>query len=415
MKRTFLTFLILIISSVSFAGGRPVLENGVKLIDIKRPYTNTMSIVFFVKGGTTRETAADNGIGSLFSDAWIKSSELLKQVEFYGGSINASVSSDFMEVNFSVPTEQFSRLFGYYGQLILNPKVDKDVFDREKALLKEDIISIDDSPSSKAFRNFMSATYGDHHYALPSEGTVASVDRIQLKDMDAYAKKMLMGRNVTVAVAGNYTDDQLKKIKSLFAALPVGKKYVPDCTGSAIVKDATISEKDKNSEQAKLYIGYNAPYAGAKEYAAVKVMTDVLGGGMSSRYFDVLRKQKGYAYSVGAMFPSKLCTSRFVSYIGLDAQNVDDSVKTIDEINKGFVKDLSDDELDAVKNYMLGKILTDSQSNVKQAWYACFFENVGLGSTYFSNYIDMLRGITKEDVIKAAKIFDGPKTVYVLK
>jgi predicted Zn-dependent peptidase len=84
-------------------------------------------------------------------------------------------------------------------------------------------------------------------------------------------------------------------------------------------------------------------------------------------------------------------------------------------MNRDFVKDLTEKELESVRNYVLGRILIDSQTNSKQAWYACFFENAGLGSEYFENYINVLKGITLEDVVKAAKIFDSHKTVYILK
>lgn len=68
-----------------------------------------------------------------------------------------------------------------------------------------------------------------------------------------------------------------------------------------------------------------------------------------------------------------------------------DAVESIQRMNREFVNDLDEKELEAVKNYMLGRILIDSQTNSKQAWYACFFQNAGLGSEYFSNYIDVLK------------------------
>ncbi|MGE4267650.1 MAG: M16 family metallopeptidase [Deferribacterales bacterium] len=390
------------------------MENGVRVIEIKRPYTNTMSVVFFVKGGTIRETEKNNGLGDLFTSAWVKSSELLKQVEFYGGSISASVGSDFMEVSFSIPSDKFDKLIGFYSTMLNNPVIDSEVFKREKNLLKEAIISSEDNPSARSFNNFNKATYGSHPYGMPSEGTLESVESLTEADMKVYAEEMFAGKNITLAVAGNFTDDQMGRIRAVFAALPAGKEYVPSCEGSDIAKDSRIEEKDKNAKQAKLYIGYTAPDAGDKDYPSIKVIADILGGGMSSRYFNELRKDKGYAYSVGSAYGSKLCRSRFISYIGLNSENIPDAVESIDRINRTFTETLTDEELEAVKNYMLGKILTESQTNSKQAWYACFFENVGLSSDYFENYIDVLRHITKDEIKKASKIFEGPKTVYIL-
>ena len=415
MKKVGILLLICFFGISAFAGEKSLLDNGVKFVEIKRGYTETLSVVFFVRGGTVRETAEKNGIGSLFSSVWVKSSDLLKETEFYGGGVGASVGSDFVETSFSLPSEYFDKLIDHYEKLILNPKLDKKIFEYDKTLQKEGIKASEDSPDSKSFKGFMAATYKGHLYEMNSEGTIESVDSLTIKDLENYGKNLLQGANITVAVAGKYTDKQLARIKEIFSKLPKGEPFKADCTSSVISKDVTIEENEDDLQQAKLFIGYTAPSASDKDYPAVKIISDILGGGMSSRYFNTLRKDKGYAYSVGAAYPSRICSSRFIAHIGLSEENVPDAIKTIEEMNKNFINDLTEGELESVRNYMLGRILIDSQTNSKQAWYACFFENAGLGSEYFSNYINVLKGISLSDVKEAAKIFDAPKTIYILK
>jgi len=415
MKKAVIVLIALLMAVSAFAGGKSLLDNGVKFIEIKRDYTETLSVVFFVRGGTVRETAEKNGVGSLFSSVWVKSSDLLREIEFYGGGIYSAVGSDFVETTFSIPAEYFDKLIGSYEELLINPKIDEKIFAHDKNLQKEGIKASQDNPDSRAFRGFMAATYKNHPYGMNSEGTLSSVDGLTIDDMNAYGKELLQGSNITVAVAGKYTPAQLEKLKNVFAKLPKGKPFDVKCDNSVIEKDVKIEEFDENIQQAKLFIGYSAPSASAENYPAVKMISDILGGGMSSRYFNVLRKDKGYAYSVGAMYPSRICASRYVAHIGLSEENLDDAIATIEDMNKNFINDLTDKELESVRNYVLGRILIDSQTNSKQAWYACFFENTGLGSEYFDNYINVLKGISIDDIKKAAKIFDGPKTVYILK
>jgi len=415
MRKAVLIFFSLLLAASAFAGGKSLLSNGVHFIEIERDYTETLSVVFFVRGGTVRETPENNGIGSLFSSVWVKSSELLKQIEYYGGGVYSSVGSDFVETTFSIPSEYFDKLIDHYEVFIKNPLIDRKIFEQDKELQKEGIKASDDSPDSKAFRGFMAATYEGHPYGLNSEGTLESVDKLTPEDLEKYAKDIMQGSNITVAVAGKYTPQQLEKIKAIFASLPAGKPYKAVCDASNIKEDKEIVEKEKDLQQAKLFVGYTAYAAADKDYPALKIVADVLGGGMSSRYFNVLRKEKGYAYSVGTAYPSRICSSRFIAHIGLDAKNIDDALATIQRLNKDFVKDLTEKELESVKNYMLGRILIDSQTNSKQAWYACFFENAGLGSEYFGNYINILKNTTMADVKRVAKIFDAPKTVYILK
>jgi len=415
MRKAVLFLTVLFMAVSAFAGGKSLLDNGVKFIEINRDYTETLSVVFFVRGGTVRETKAKNGVGSLFSSVWVKSSDLIKQTEFYGGGIYSSVGTDFVETTFSIPAEYFDKMIDSYGELILNPKIDEKIFEHDKNLQKEGIKASQDNPDARAMKGFMAATYKGHPYGLNSEGTIETVDNLTMDDMKSYGKELLQGSNITVAVAGKYTPEQLEKLKKIFAKLPKGKPFNVECDSSVIKEDVKIEDLDEDLQQAKLFIGYTAPSASSETYPAVKLISDILGGGMSSRYFNVLRKDKGYAYSVGAFYPSRICSSRYIAHIGLSKENIPDAIETIERLNKEFVNDLTDGELDSVRNYVLGRILIDSQTNSKQAWYACFFENAGLGSEYFENYINVLKGISVKDIKKAADIFKGPKTVYILK
>lgn len=415
MKKCVLLFIFILTAVSAFAGGKTLLDNGVTFIEINRDYTETLSVVAFIRGGTVRETPADNGVGSLFSSVWVKSSELLKKTEFYGGGIYASVGSDFVEITFSIPSEYFEELIGHYRTFLTSPKLDETIFANEKTLQIEGIKASEDNAESKAFRRFMAATYGGHPYGLNSEGTAESVTSLSIKDLEKYGQTLLQGANMTVAVAGKYSVDQLAVIREIFAAIPAGELLKTDCSGSSIEKDSITTDTTAGIKQAKLYIGYTAPSTSNERYPVIKVISDVLGGGMSSRYFNTLRKDKGYAYSVGAAYPSRICASRYIAHIGLDEANIKDAIETIDSINKSFVNDLTEAELESVKNYMLGRILIDSQTNAKQAWYACFFENAGLGSGYFTNYINVMKGVTLDDVKKSASLFSGTKTVYILR
>ena len=148
----------------------------------------------------------------------------------------------------------------------------------------------------------------------------------------------------------------------------------------------------------------------------IRDRSEIMGGGMSSYYFNILRQEKGYAYAVGAFYPSRICSSRFVSFIGLDYSNVKNAIDDIKDINKNATKMISDDDVEKAKNYMLGRILTESQSTQKRSWYAAFFENLGLGYDYFDQYIENLKKVSLKDVKKASEnLFNKPTTTFVLK
>ena len=354
-------------------------------------------------------------MGALTASVWVKGSEMLREMEFYGGSIGAGQGTDSFEIAFSSTAEYLDKAIALFRPFLHSPEFSEDVFEREKAIQLEEIKAIQDDPSSLSFRNFMKLSYEGTPYALTIEGETEGVEKLTLDDVKKFHPVLLQGKNTIVTIAGRITPVQTEKLKAIFADLPAGSEFKADCAYPPQKEEIYKEDRDPRTQQAKLYVGYEAPEAADPMYAAVKVMADIMGGGMSSRYFTEMRKNRGYAYSVGAFYPSRLCKSRFVGHIGLEYANVPEAVKAMEEINKSFLDSLTDEELTKVKNYMLGRLLIETETNSKQAWYANFFQNAGLGSGYLSKYIEDIKAVDKDALRKAAEIFSKPKTVYVLR
>ncbi|MEF3254407.1 MAG: insulinase family protein [Deferribacterales bacterium] len=393
-----------------------ILKNGVNLIVEKREHTQTVSLTLMIKGGLFRENSNNYGIGELFSNVWLRSNDILDSTEYYGGAIYTSISNDYSEMGFSVVTEFAHKILHDLDIFINSPKFDDKVFEIEKNIQLNRIKSSRDNANSVAAIGFNKATYGNFVYSQETFGTMETVSKIGLNDLRDYYKNLLKGKDIIVSVAGNFDDKLLDEIKNIFEKVPDGESsFVMNCEGSEIKYDNYVVEEHDRIKQAKLFIGYNAPSANDKNYHAIKLLSDILGGGMSSKYFNILRKDKGYAYAVGSFYPSRLCSSRFVAYIGLQYENVEDAIKTMDSINKNIVQYISEADLEANKNYILGKVLSEAQTNSKISWYNAFFTNLGLGTHYLNKYIEIIKSLTIEDILRGADIFKKPKTIYVLK
>lgn len=418
MKKLIITLLLLtgvLMSGTAAAENAETFENGVRWKAIPREYTRTVTVAVFIKGGLFRETAENNGVGALFARTWLKSGNLLEKVEFVGGGVNASLAHDYLEITLSVPTDELSALLPELKRQLLTPDLSEAVFNKEKDLTMREIEAEKDDPNSLAFQLFMEATYKGHPYALKTDGKMESVSKLTLKDIKDYHASQMPALDTIVAVAGNYTKKDLDELKAIFKAMPEGKKVKISCEKSGIAENALLETTDARIQQAKLFLAYSAPSAASSDYLPSKVMSDLLGGGMSSPYFTALRKDRGYAYSVGVMYPSRLCDSRMVGYIGLQAENIDDAVHVMKQINTNIADSITDAELDKSKNHMLGQMLLGAETNSRTAWYAAFFENLGLGFDHTTEYVEQIRQVKKTDIKRVSKIFEKPYTVFVLK
>ena len=390
-------------------------ESGATLVTKKRDFTKTVTIQLMVKGGLFAENEENNGIGTLFSRVWVKSNKILETIEFYGGNISAKVSPFALEVRLSVPTSELDKVYSDFEQFLVNPEFKKDIFEREKQQHIDELKTSLDNPNLIAQNGFMALAFEGMPYAMPLEGEEKSVENIKYEDIASYYKNNMKSSYIVAVIAGNFQDDLEGKVKATLSKLEKGSPFTYNCENSFIMEDKYKEVVDTRIQQAKVYIGYNAPDAKSEDYAALKVLTDILGGGMSSRYFTEIRKNSSYAYAVGAGYPSRFCSSRFFVSMGLDYSNVDSAIKKIEEINLNLDKTITEQEIDKAKKSILGSTLMETQSNGNLAWNMAFFETVGLGANYYEKYVDILKNIKKEDLLKAAEIFKGKKAVYILK
>ena len=402
LKILIIVIVLLVLANMTvmvfLSGGSKMAENnGAVVLTKHRDFTKTVTIQLMIKGGLFAENQENNGIGSLFSRVWVKSNKVLETVEFYGGSISAKVSPFALEVRLSVPSDKIENVYNDFAAFLAAPEFKEDIFKREKMQHIDELKTSLDNPN------------------LIAQNGIESVEKITFEDIKNYYKNNIKASYIVAVIAGKFDEGLAVSFNADIAKLDKGSPYVYDCSNAAILEERRQEVEDSRIQQAKVYVGYTAPDARSEDYAALKVLTDILGGGMSSRYFTEIRKNSSYAYAVGAGYPTRYCTSRFFVSMGLDYKNVESAINKIDEINLNLDKTITEEEIEKARKSIIGSSLMETQSNGSVAWVMAFYETMGLGADYYEKYVDTLRQINKDALLKAAEIFKTPKAVYILK
>ena len=121
-----------------------------------------------------------------------------------------------------------------------------------------------------------------------------------------------------------------------------------------------------------------------------------------------IREEKGYTYGIGSGLSSLQHGGAFYIATEVGADVCKDAITEIEkEVNRLKTEPIPDDELQLVKNYMLGSLL-GSLENVFS--HADKFKNVyffGLDYTYYDRYTDVIKSITAEELQQLAnRYFD---------
>jgi predicted Zn-dependent peptidase len=86
----------------------------------------------------------------------------------------------------------------------------------------------------------------------------------------------------------------------------------------------------------------------------------------------------------------------------------------IKNINENFYNKITNEELEAVKKYILGKTLSETQTNSKISWYNSFFMNLGFEENHFDKYISEIEKVDIKEIKEISKIFNNNTTIYAM-
>jgi predicted Zn-dependent peptidase len=167
--------------------------------------------------------------------------------------------------------------------------------------------------------------------------------------------------------------------------------------------------------QAQIFMGALAPAFTHPDFAALKVMSAILGGGMASRFFSDLRDKQALAYSTRAQYPAHLDTSSFVAMLGTapdNAQKAEAALKA--QLARIQSEPASEDEVAVARSYVVGSQAMDRRTNARQAWYLAAGELAGMGHDFFDVYAANVKKVTPADVQRVARQYLGVmRTVIV--
>ena len=400
---------------------RHVLSGGLRLLIREDPSAQVVAVSLQVASGSRFETPATSGISNFVQRAMVRGTakrsaqQIVEAAEDLGGSVDASADVEYAEIRGSALAIHRAALLELIAEVALSPTFPAQEVERERKLIASQIQTRAETPFSLAMDTLLVELYGPHPYGLPALGQKPSVERLGREDLVRHYRRAYRGGGTVLAISGGVERETVRRqVERLFAKLAAGQ---PDDTERPPVPPSTSARRvlDRPVQQAQILMGFLAPGIGEADYAAGKVMSAILGGGMAGRLFAVLRDQQGLAYSLGMLNPSRRGPGYFVSYLGTAGDTVETAEAGMRQELERFRSDgPSDAELARAKAYVLGNLAMDQRTNARHAWYLAFFELVGAGWDYPGRYARAVEAVTAADVVRVARRYlKGATTVVV--
>jgi zinc protease len=399
---------------------REVLPGGLRLLIRDDSTAEVVTVSLQVRSGLRYETVETSGVSNFVQRVMIRGTakrsarEIVETAEDIGGSLDAAGDVDYAEVRGSALAVHRDTLLELVADVALAPTFPEPEIQRERRLILSQIQTRAETPFALALDTLNAQLYGPHPLSLPSLGSRVSIERLERADLLAHYRRVYRAGTMVLAVSGRVERLGLRRqIERLFSRVPGGE--VDEPTEAAATPSLQRRVLDRPVQQAQILMGFLAPGIGDPDYAPGKVLSAILGGGMAGRLFVKLRDDRGLAYSIGMVSPSRRAPATFVAYMGTSGETVEGAEAGMrQELERFRTEGPTEAELARAKAYVLGNLAMDRRTNARHAWYLAFFELAGVGWQYPERYARAVDAVTVVDVARVARRYlDQPTIVLV--
>jgi len=316
------------------------------------------------------------------------------------------------DIDFSSNGAYASGLSKYAGRILelmadgcLNPNFTQEELDKEKSKLIESLKSNEKSVASVASRieNFLA--FGKNH---PSGEyvTESTINNVTLQDLIKHYNTYFVPNNAYLVIIGDVKFEEVKqKVEEVFESWNNSTAPQLSYNDPKNVQYTQINFIDMpNAVQSEISLinSVNLKMTD-KDYFAVLLANQVLGGDFNSYLNMNLREKHGWTY--GAR--SSINGNKFVTKFKASSQvrnAVTDSavVEFLNELKKIRKEKVSDEMLNNVKAGYIGKFVMQIEKPETVARYALQIETQKLPADFYENYIKSINAVTPEQVMQAA-------------
>lgn len=397
------------------------LTNGLTVLVRENPAAPVVAVSLFVRVGSRWETDDNAGVTNLLQQSLVKGTrsrsalEIADAAERIGGSIGASADSDFSEVRGTALARHWARLLELIADVALRPLLPAGELESERRIVLSGIRNRQDQPSPLAFDTLLARLYPGHPYGRPTAGRAPTVQRLDRAAVVAHYQRYYRAGRMILSVSGDVSAREVAaEAARLFVEAPAGDGG-PD---SALPPVSPLGDRTvlaRPSAQTQVLMGFPAPPISHPDYAAVKVLSVALGGGMAGRMFTEIRDKQGLAYSSGAAYPSRVGPGFFLAQLGTAPANAARAEQALlREIDRLRQERLAEMGLRRAKSYLLGQFAMDRRTNARLAWYEAFFEAMGVGHDFPDRYTRAVDAVSAEDVQRVAGAYLSRPTIVIL-
>ncbi len=335
------------------------------------PGLRTLALTVAVKGGARWETERRSGWSHLLEHLVFKGAgemaarDIVERIEAEGGSINAATGYERTSYEIRALDGSLGLAMQIVSDLVFRPTLDAAEIEREKDVVAQEIAEAFDTPDDHVFEMAQTMAFAGQPLGRPILGSVDSLRPVDRATISDWRARLYSPDRMVVAVSGAVDETELLALAERWFGDAVAQPADAPVPSTFVGGTAALTRK---IEQANLVFQLPSLATGDPGIPALRLFTEILGGGMASRLFQSAREQRGLAYAIDAYQEAYDDGGVLGIYAGAAADRAVELAQVCaDEIRDLTDKGPSETELSRAKAVLKGGLWMSDESPASRA------------------------------------------------
>ncbi len=404
---------------------REVLSNGIVVYIAEDRMLPTFDLTITLRTGSAFDPEGKAGLAQLTGEQIrdggtqdLTPEELDERVEFLAARLFSFIGTTEGASGISLLSKDIDSGLELMVGMLRYPRFDETRFRLAKERQLQNLKRRNDSTTSIESSEWGFLINGENHFSN-RYATTASINAITRQDMVEFHRKYVHPANMIIAVAGDFDRSaMLKKLEKTFASWPAAEPAPTTFTAPKHTPKPgvyVINKEDVN--QGRVSIGHIGVMRGTPDEFPLRVMNGILGAsGFRSRLVAKVRSDEGLAYNTGSNFGQGVYyPADFRCWFQSKSNSCAYAARIVlDEIARLRTEKVSQEDVNDTVAYYVESFPQRFQSKMAVLGTYVDDEYTGRNPRYWQTYIENLKKVTPDDVLRVSQKYLQPDRLVIL-
>ena len=293
------------------------LGNGLQVVVVTNRRAPVATMVVYYRVGAMDEPAGKSGLAHYFEHLMFKGTKTLAPGEFSsivarnGGRDNAFTSQDYTGYVTSFAADRLDLMLKLEADRMTGLRLTpEDIEPERKVVLEERLSRVDNNPSAQLAEQAAAALYSNHPYRIPIIGWAHEIEALTREDLLAFYQAWYTPNNAVIVISGDVSVADVR---------PMVERHFGPLPARALPERPVWQEPPRSAERlvtlahprvrqpawSRRFLAPSYASGNAAQVHALEVLSEILSGGTTGRFYRSLVIEQGLASHAGAFYSAE--------------------------------------------------------------------------------------------------------------